>query len=243
MTRVSDPELSVVLACYNEAEILESSFRELKSSLLMLDRPFEIILVDDFSRDETRKLIDGIVAKNPDLNLQVILHDVNRGRGATVTDGFLAARGEIAGYLDVDLEVHCRYIPSLVQAIESGADVATVRRIYAFQLRYVDRYLMSRGYSSLVRRLLGTKLHDTETGFKFFRREKLVPVIARIKDPRWFWDTEFMIRSERAGLRIDEIPGAYVRREDKTSTVSGLRDSVDYFGRLWRFRTDLRRNP
>ena len=63
----------------------------------------------------------------------------------------------------------------------------------------------------------------------------------RVEDPRWFWDTEFMIRSERKGLRIVEIPGAYVRREDKTSTVSGLRDSIDYFGRLMRFRAALGR--
>jgi len=239
---MSHPTLSVILACYNEAEIFESSFAELRDSLRMLDRSFEIVIVDDVSRDRTRELISKVVAENPDVNTRVLLHDVNQGRGATVTDGFAAARGDIAGYLDVDLEVHCRYIPSLVRAIEGGADVATVRRIYAFQLRYIDRYFMSRGYSWLVRRLLGTKLHDTETGFKFFRREKLMPLIRQIQDPRWFWDTEFMIRSERAGLRIDEIPGAYVRRVDKTSTVSGVRDSFDYFHRLVRFRASLGRN-
>jgi glycosyltransferase involved in cell wall biosynthesis len=238
---VKGPKLSVILACYNEEEILESSFREIRGTLVGTGRPFEILLVDDVSRDRTRELIAKIVAENRDLDVRVILHDVNRGRGATVTDGFRAARGEIAGYLDVDLEVHCRYIPSLVQAIEAGADVATVRRIYAFQLRYLDRYFMSRGYSSLVRRLLSTKFHDTETGFKFFRRDRLMPVIDAIEDPRWFWDTEFMIRAERAGLRIDEIPGAYVRREDKTSTVSGLRDSALYFRRLLRFRSSLGR--
>ena len=235
------PMLSVVLACYNEEEILESSFLELRKTLVSLHRPFEIVLVDDVSRDHTRSLINKIVSANPDLDLRVILHDVNRGRGASVTDGFKAARGDIAGYLDVDLEVHCRYIPSLLQALEDGADVATVRRIYAFQLRYIDRYFMSRGYSWLVRRLLATSLHDTETGFKFFRRERLMPIIDEIRDPRWFWDTEFMIRAERGGLRIDEIPGAYVRREDKTSTVSGVRDSIDYFGRLLRFRASLGR--
>ena len=57
----------------------------------------------------------------------------------TVSDGFRIARGEIAGYLDVDLEVHSRYIPSLVEAIEEGADVATVRRIYAFQIRPITQ--------------------------------------------------------------------------------------------------------
>lgn len=239
---MGDPKLSVVLACYNEEEILEASFLELRNTLLLLNRSFEIVIVDDVSRDRTRQLIDRIVAANRDIDVRVILHDRNQGRGATVTDGFRAARGEIAGYLDIDLEVHCRYIPSLLQAIESGADVATVRRIYAFQLRHIDRYFMSRGYSFLVRRLLGTKLHDTETGFKFFRRERLMEVIDAIQDPRWFWDTEFMIRAERSGRRIDEIPGAYIRREDKTSTVSGLRDSIDYFGRLLRFRASLGRS-
>jgi glycosyltransferase involved in cell wall biosynthesis len=238
---MADPKLTVVLACYNEEEILETSFLELRNTLLLLNRSFEIVIVDDLSRDGTRNLIEKILAANRDLNLRAIFHDRNQGRGATVTDGFRAARGDVAGYLDIDLEVHCRYIPSLLQAIESGADVATVRRIYAFQLRYLDRYFMSRGYSLLVRRLLGTRLHDTETGFKFFRRERLMEIIEAIEDPRWFWDTEFMIRAERSGRRIVELPGAYVRREDKTSTVSGLRDSALYFSRLVRFRASLRR--
>jgi len=149
------PYLSLVLACYNEEEILAESFREIRETLDGLARPYEIVFVDDVSRDRTREILREIVAKNPDLSLNVILHDRNKGRGAAVTDGFRAARGEIAGYIDVDLEVHPRYIPSLVRAIEKGADVAVVRRIYAFQLASLDRSFMSRGYSWLVRRLLG----------------------------------------------------------------------------------------
>jgi glycosyltransferase AglD len=233
--------VSLVLACYNEEETLLSSFAEIRDSLEELGRPFEVIIVDDASRDRTRELIQSITDGNRNLDIRVILHDSNKGRGATVSDGFRAARGEIAGYLDVDLEVHCRYIPTLVRAIENGADVATVRRIYALQLRHLDRYFMSRGYSFLVRSLLGTRLSDTETGYKFFRREVLLPVLDEIEDERWFWDTEFMIRAERRGLRVAEIPGAYVRRDDKTSTVSGLRDSLAYFVRLWRFRQSLLR--
>jgi glycosyltransferase AglD len=238
---VAEPYFSLVLACYNEEEILLASFAEIRETLLELQRPFEVIFVDDVSRDRTRELIRQLVAQHPELELRVILHDVNRGRGATVTDGFRAARGQITGYLDVDLEVHCRYIPSLVRAIEKGADLATLRRIYAFQVWSLDRYVMSRGYSWLVRRLLKTKLRDTETGYKFFRRERLLPVLDATADPGWFWDTEFMLRAERAGLRIQEIPGAYVRRSDKTSTLHGLRDSLRYFLRLWRFRTQLAR--
>ena len=232
--------VSVVLACYNEEEILARSFEEIRDTLDNLGRPYEIVFVDDVSRDRTREIIRDIVAAHPGRPIRVILHEKNAGRGATVTDGFRAAKGDVVGYLDVDLEVHARYIPSLVQAIEKGADVATVRRIYAFQLRSLDRYVMSRGYSFLVRKLLRVPIHDTETGYKFFRRERLLPVLDEIQDGGWFWDTEFMVRAFQRGLRLQEIPGAYVRRRDKTSTVSGLRDSIAYFAKLLRFRRRLR---
>ncbi len=235
------PEISVVVACYNEEQTLKASFEEIKGTLEELGRSYELIFVDDVSRDRTRAILAEIVGQNPGLDIQVLLHDQNKGRGATVTDGFRVARGAIAGYLDIDLEVHCRYIPSLVRAIEKGADVATLRRIYAFQLGSLDRYVMSRGYSFLVRRLLDVDFKDTETGFKFFRREKVTALLDQIEDAGWFWDTEFMVRAARAGLEIVEIPGAYIRRGDKTSTVSGLRDSIRYFGKLLSFRHALRR--
>lgn len=112
------PYLSLVLACYNEAEHLEASFAEIRETLEQTSWPFEVIFVDDVSRDRTREILREIVAAHPDLDLRVILHETNRGRGRTVTDGFRAARGVVAGYLDVDLEVHARYVPSLVRAIE-----------------------------------------------------------------------------------------------------------------------------
>ena len=233
------PHLSLVLACYNEAEHLQASFAEIKETLDQASWPYEVIFVDDASRDRTREILHEIVAAHPELDLRLVLHEANRGRGATVTDGFRAARGEIAGYLDVDLEVHPRYVPSLVHAIEKGADIATVQRIYAFQPRSLDRYFMSRGYSYLVRRLLALPFRDTETGYKFFRRERVLPLLDEIGDSGWFWDTEFMARAARRGLSVTEIPGAYVRRGDKTSTVRGVRDSARYFRQLLRFRRQL----
>jgi len=237
------PQVSVVLACYNEEAVLAGSFQEIVETLEGMGRAYEILFVDDVSQDRTREIIQALRERYTEVDTKVILHEVNRGRGATVTDGFRAARGTIAGYLDVDLEVHSRYIPSLVRAIEKGADVATLRRIYAFQARSLDRYFMSRGYSFLVRRLLGVDLHDTETGYKFFRRERVLPILDLIRDPGWFWDTEFMVRAVRGGLRIEEIPGAYIRRFDKDSTVRGLGDSLRYFSRLLDFRRELKQLP
>jgi glycosyltransferase involved in cell wall biosynthesis len=233
-------DLSVVIACYNEHEILEASVAEVLDVLEDFGRSFEVVFVDDCSRDNTRELIEKIVMTYPSARIRVILHEQNMGRGASVTDGFKAARGAIAGYLDIDLEVSARYIPALVREIEKGAAVATVKRVYALQPRSLDRYILSRGYSALVRKMLDVQIRDTETGYKFFRREALLPVLDAIQDRGWFWDTEFMVRAYHRGLRMVEVPGVYQRRYDKTSTVKGLRDSVRYFGKLWNFRKTFR---
>ncbi len=234
------PALSVVVACYNEEPHLEESFRQLRAVLDDFHRPWEIVFVDDGSRDGTRAVLERIVGAHPELPLRVLLHERNQGRGATVSDGFRAARGAIAGFLDIDLEVHAHYIAPVVRAVEEGADVATVRRLYFVRARALVRHVLSRGYAWLVRRVLGTRLVDTETGFKFFRREKLMPLIEQVEDRHWFWDTEFMIRAERAGLRIVEVPGAFVRRPEKRSTVRAIPDSIEYVRRLAAFRRRLR---
>ena len=173
-----------MLACYNEAEHLERSFAEIKDTLEQARFSFEILFVDDVSRDRTREIIAALLAAHPQLALRTILHERNLGRGASVSDGFRAARGEIAGYIDVDLEVHSRYIPSLVRTIERGADIATLRRIYAFQVRSLDRYFMSRGYSFLVRRLLGSGALRHRDRLQVLRARARAAAARRDRGPR-----------------------------------------------------------
>jgi hypothetical protein len=163
------------------------------------------------------------------------------GRGRAVTDGIRIAQGDIVGYIDIDLEVHARYIPSLAQAILRGADLATAHRIYKVQPRLFHRFVLSSGYIWLMQTLLDVPLKDTETGFKFFKRSRILPVLDEIDDERWFWDTEVMVRSYLKGYTIEEIPCLFVRRYDKQSTVNIFRDTLDYFVKLWRFRSVVKR--
>lgn len=233
---MSSLDLTLVLACYNEEPHIEDSVAQIVEVLDDTRFSFEIIFVDDCSRDRTRELIDSIIARYPDHEMRRLFHEHNVGRGGTVTDGMRLGRGEVVGFIDIDLEVHVRYIPSCVRAIQKGADVATAQRIYKFYWRSLDRYLMSVGYVWLVQRLLGVPLKDTETGFKFFRRSCILPVFDEIEDTHWFWDTEVMVRSYLRGYRITEIPTLFLRRFDKRSTVSPISDTLDYFLKLWRFR-------
>jgi glycosyltransferase involved in cell wall biosynthesis len=228
--------LTLVIACYNEEPILEASIAETLRVIDALRAQTEIIFVDDASRDGTRAVIDRIMAAHPERDLRKIEHPTNVGRGGTVADGIRAARGRLVGYLDIDLEVHARYIPACLVALEAGYDVATALRTYKFYWRSLDRYVMSKGYRWLMRRALGLPFEDTETGFKFFRRDRILRVLDEVEDRGWFWDTEIMARAHFAGLRIIEIPALFVRRFDKQSTLHPFADTMRYLQKLWRFR-------
>ena len=173
-------DLSLVIACYNEEYELVDSVRQIVEILESARWSWELIFVDDVSRDRTRELIDRLIAQYPDKTFRKLFHDHNTGRGRTVSDGFHLARGRYVGYIDIDLEVHARYIPTMLLALEHGADVATAHRIYKVQPRLFNRFVASQGYAHLMRWLLGVHLKDTETGYKFFKRDRLLPLLDQV---------------------------------------------------------------
>jgi len=238
---MSDPlDLSLVLACYNEQPVFESSARAILKALDSSKFSYEIIFVDDCSRDHTRELIDAFIASHPQHNLSRIFHTHNQGRGGTVTDGLRAARGTVAGYIDIDLEVSALYIPAMTLAVQEGADIALGERIYRFQPRSFDRWVLSKGYHWLAQRILGmNQFWDTESGYKFFNRVRILPILDTVQDQRWFWDTEVMVRAALRGYCIVEIPVLFLRNYGKQSSVKAFQDTLDYMKRLWAFRATV----
>ncbi len=236
-------DLSVIIACYNEQPVLRDSVARIVDVLAQTKyaASYELIFVDDLSRDNTIEIVLELMDKYGDIPMRLIRHERNRGRGRTVMDGFEAARGRIIGFLDIDLETPAHYIPVAVLEIERGADVATAQRIYRFLWRTFYRQLLSMGYHKLEAQVLRLPLRDTEVGFKFFHRERAMPIILDCTDPGWFWDTEVMARSYWAGLKIVEIPTLFIKRYDKQSSVRPIHDSIEYFRKLRRFRREARR--
>lgn len=233
-------DFTLVIACYNEEPILEASVAATFRVLDALRWSSEVVFVDDHSGDRTVDVIDRIVAAHPERSIQVVKHQANTGRGGAVTDGMQLARSRYVGFIDIDLEVHARYLLPCLLALEDGADVATALRIYRFRWRSLDRYILSRGYRWLLARLIGAPLQDTETGFKLFRRDRILPVLEQCQDRGWFWDTEVMVRAHYAGLEIREIPALFLRRFDKRSSVRPVRDAIEYLRKLWDFRAVVR---
>jgi len=230
-------DLSLIIPCYNEGPYLSDSVRQIRQTLESCSWSYELIFIDDRSRDGTPDVIKQLT--DDQVGCEALYHRQNVGRGGTVTEGLRHAKGEVAGFIDIDLEVHCRYIPSMVQAIlMDGYDIATAYRIYRvkFTPGGILRWILSVGYRRLIRLLLGSHFNDTEAGFKFFRREAILPVLDRCRDKGWFWDTEVMLESRGAGLKAIEIPALFIRRTDKTSSLRILPDTIAYLKAIWRYK-------
>lgn len=229
------PDVSLVLPCYDEGPTLRRSLDRIVDTMRGTGWSFELILIDDASRDATPRVVE-VFAREVDAPVRTILHERNRGRGATVREGLSVADGAVVGFLDVDLEIDAAHIPRFVRAVRAGADVVTARRIYAPRLRDLHRHLASRVYARLVGWRLDLPFSDTEAGFKFFASDAAQALAAATEEDGWFWDTEVLAVACRKGLEVVDLPAPYVRRRDKRSTVRLLPDTIEYLRAMRRFR-------
>lgn len=235
---MKEPRLSLVLPLYNEEEHLTKSLPRIFFYLERLKLTYEVIFVEDKSRDQTLDMI-SVFVKNKK-NIFLIKHQKNQGRGQSVKDGVLKARGEIVGFIDVDLEVSPLFIQEVIEPLlKKEADLTIGLRIYHVSLATFLRFILSKGYIQLVKSILGLPFSDTEAGFKFFNRKKILPIIKKTKNKNWFFDTEIVARAYQSGLLVKEIPVLFVRNTQKTSTVSPLKDSLVYLWELVKFKRKL----
>ena len=230
-------DFSLIIACYNEESHLERNIKEIVKILDLIKINYEIICVDDCSKDKTKDIIKYLMSEYS--HVRLLNHNINEGRGKTVSDGIRIAKGDIMGFIDIDLSTSPWYLPMLYSAIkEDGYDIATALRLYKFNWKGLHRWIISRGYRVLLRLALPVRFKDTETGCKIFRREKILPILDEIKDNHWFWDTEIMVRSYLKNLKIVEIPTLFERNNFLT-TARLCRDSWRHFINLIKLRREL----
>jgi len=230
-----NPLISVILTVCNEGEIIENSVSIISSILNQITSNYEIIIVNDGSTDNSKKICENITINYK--NTKYIHREKNMGRGFSVKQGILKSKGKFVGFIDTDLELNPKYIPLFITELNKGNDLVTYKRIYKIKnVRDYIRYLAGKGYSTLVKIILWTKVTDSETGFKFFKKEKILPILKLTKDNRWFFDTEIMVLSDRKKLKIKEIPLPYSQNKKHGSAVNVIRDSLRYLIRLIQFR-------
>ena len=169
MAESGRPSLSVVVPLYNEEGSLPHLLAQLLAALKPLGRSFEIVLVDDGSRDGTPALLQDMAARTPEL-VAVLLRR-NYGQTAAMAAGFDASRGEILVTLDGDLQNDPADIPLLLNQLEQGElDLVSGWR-HQRQDNSISRLLPSLLANRLIARVTGVKLHDYGCSLKAYRRE------------------------------------------------------------------------
>jgi glycosyltransferase involved in cell wall biosynthesis len=162
----ASPQLSVVVPAWNEAESLPALQAELKAALDALGRTWEVLYVDDGSRDGTDEVIARLAAADARVRGAVLQR--NFGKSAALATGFRLARGEWVATLDADLQDDPAELPRLVAALEDGLDLVSGWK----QDRQdpITKTLPSRLFNAVTSAVAGLKLHDYNCGFKLYRR-------------------------------------------------------------------------
>ncbi|MCG2735529.1 MAG: glycosyltransferase family 2 protein [Candidatus Methanoperedenaceae archaeon] len=185
---------------------MESTVERTAAALRDFTSSFEIIIAEDGSTDGTDRISETLAKK---YDYVVHLHsDQRQGRGRALNRAFKASKGEILGYIDVDLATDMRHLEELVNSIRDGNDFATGSRMLPQSnvRRPLKRGFASKGFNFITRLMLGSKLYDHQCGFKAFRRDSLFKIMDTVKDTHWFWDTELFVRAQRAGFKVREFP-------------------------------------
>ena len=164
---MSEPRLSVVIPAYNEAESLPELHRELVAALQRLDMSWEVLYVDDGSRDGTDRVIESLCAADP--CTRGVLLSRNFGKSAALATGFKLVRGEYVCTMDADLQDDPSELPKLFAALEQGLDVVSgwkVRRRDPITKRWPSKL-----FNAVTSAVAGVRLHDFNCGYKLYRRE------------------------------------------------------------------------
>jgi dolichol-phosphate mannosyltransferase len=208
--------LSLVLPAHNEEAGVRRAVAEADDALARLAADYEILVVDDGSRDGTAAAAAAAAAGRP--RVRLLRHEANRGYGAALRTGFAAARFELIAFTDADSQFHaadlCRLLP-----LTDRAPVAVGWR-YARKDVWLRR-ILSRGYNLLTRALLGTRVRDCDCALKVFRREALAELLPETDG--FFVNVEMLTRARLLGLDVAEAGVRHRPRGGGASKV-GWRD-------------------
>jgi dolichyl-phosphate beta-glucosyltransferase len=218
---------SIVIPCFNEAVRIGKTLRATLDYLADAAPESELIVVNDGSTDATASIAREVL-ENTKISTRLLENFPNRGKGAAVRSGLLAAQKPIGLFSDADLSTPLEETPKLIEPIaDDQIDIA-------FGSRALDRSLIGihqpwrreqagRVFNLLVRVATGLPFWDTQCGFKAFRLTVCRPILEAASVQGFAFDVELLFLAHRAGLRIREIPVRWNHAEG--SKVNFLRDS------------------
>jgi dolichyl-phosphate beta-glucosyltransferase len=227
------PQLSIIIPAYNESERIIPTIGAIAYTVSNLLIPWELIISDDGSKDDTAQQVEKLGLAN----LRLLRAPQNGGKGNAVRSGMMAARGQIAVFVDADNSSPIEELPKLLSAIRGGADAAIGSRGLA-DSKVVGksglRTIMSAVLNKLVKSGLGLPFADTQCGFKAFTAPAVKKLFGKQTITGFSFDLEILYLARYYGLRVTEVP---IEWHDAPGTkVSSLKHSIQFLKDMVRIR-------
>ena len=223
-------KLSVIIPVYNEVESIQVILKRVQSQKLA----YEIVVVDDGSKDGTRDVLKEMDGKG---GVRIILHEQNKGKGAAVRTGMAAAKGDVLLIQDADLEYDPRDYTALLAPIKEGiADVVYGSRFLGGSHRVTMFWHMvaNKMLTFITNILYNTILTDMETGYKVFRREVLDGMVLHANS--FDFEPEFTAKILKRKFRIFEVQIAFNPRDYTEGKKIKLHDAFEAVWTLIKYR-------
>lgn len=226
---MGQPTYSIIIPAYNESLRLGATLEEILAYAEQKRWEWELIVVDDGSRDNTKEIVQAFIQKNP--RVRLLENPGNHGKGYSVRNGMLQGHGEILLFSDADLSSPIEEAEKLFAAIHNGADIAIGSRwldpTLLTRKQPIYRRILSRIFNLSLRLVLGLKFKDTQCGFKAFSRNSARAIFPPQKVERWGFDPEIIYVAQRLGFKIAEVP---VRWAHSAGTrLHPIRDGIHAF--------------
>ena len=235
---IARPLIDIVVPVLNEEKILQKSITTLDEYMAKrLPYRHQITIADNGSQDKTLELAKNLAEKHQSVRVVSL---AERGRGRALKQVWQNSPADILAYMDVDLSTSLDDFLPMIQPLVAGeAGVAIGSRLMkdSKTSRGVKREFISRCYNNIIKWTSGTKFSDAQCGFKAIRRDVAAKFLPKIKDNEWFFDTELLIKTERAGVPIHEQPVIWI--EDTDSRVKIVKTVVDDLKGLYRVNKEL----
>lgn len=229
-------DYSIVIPAYNEADKISATLTQVVNFMRSFSTSFEVIVVDDGSKDATADLIRDYKKENLEI---ILVKNPHKGKGFAVYTGVMKARGELIYLADADLSTPISELKKLsVWAVDHEYDIVIASREGTGAQRVDEpfyRHLMGRIFNMLVQFIALPGIKDSQCGFKLFKRDVARKIFSmlkiygdsskELKDPYLgAWDVEVLFIAKLMGCRIKEVPvhWTYV----KTTRLHPLRDSI-----------------
>src|SRR3989344_3020161 len=206
------PQISIFVPIYNEQKILEFHIRILKKYLNQLPYSWELIIVNDGSGDMSKEIMEDIEKR--DKKIRQIYYKHGKTRRENLADSFKYAKGDVIIMLDMDLSANLKYLKDLIDEVKkNNYDIAIGSRYMKNSKveRSFFRLLVSRSFILGCNIFYDCKISDYECGFKAFKKEIILDLINDAGYDKTlrrsvFWDAEILIRAQKKGYSIKEIP-------------------------------------